>query len=231
MKWCFLFSSPAVFIAAITDDTAKLLKQENYKTVLGNRPLVYVLNDQGDVEKLINDVASFRLLCSKAHLGNPYIVVMSGAKNKVDSILDVGDAIADYQFSPAAHAGEYSLLAAAVEERWNALARTNRNVIPTAMTGMDRRPRIEHPVSWEAASQKPFIGMDNYYIAGKPEEIAAHIRDMIIWIRTRPYICPAQAGLIYSWNEHDEGGSTLNPTLSAGNAILRAVGHVLRGTP
>jgi hypothetical protein len=50
---------------------------------------------------------------------------------------------------------------------------------------------------------------------------------MITWIRNNPQSCPAQTGIIYSWDEHDEGGSALNPTLGGGDRILKAVGQSL----
>ena len=52
---------------------------------------------------------------------------------------------------------------------------------------------------------------------------------MVNWIAANRTACPAQTGLIYSWDEHDEGGSTLNPSLGGGAAILEQLGRLLSG--
>lgn len=66
---------------------------------------------------------------------------------------------------------------------------------------------------WERSWQEPNVGLDRYYAAPTPQELADHIREAMHWAETNPERCSAGAALIYAWNEHDEGG-WLCPTLS-----------------
>ena len=113
---------------------------------------------------------------------------------------------------------------------WERCEKTGAQVVPIAMAGWDRRPRIEHPVPWEKY-QKPGEGMERYYATPTPQELAAHIEEAMRWAAERPARCPAQAVILYAWNEHDEGG-WLQPTLGADGkpdaSRIRAIGKVLR---
>ena len=51
-------------------------------------------------------------------------------------------------------------------------------------------------------------------LAFTPDEIAAHVRAAIAWTQANRDLNPANAVLIYAWNEHDEGG-WLQPTRRA----------------
>ena len=99
------------------------------------------------------------------------------------------------------------------------------------MTGWDRRPRIERPVPWETGWQKPYEGMEKYFALPTPEELAAHLKEAILWTKERKQTCPAKAVIIYAWNEHDEGG-WLCPTLYENNKAdvsrLKALKKVLK---
>ena len=100
------------------------------------------------------------------------------------------------------------------------------------MAGWDRRPRVEHPVPWETW-QKPGQGLDRFYHAPTPAELATHVQDALDWLRDNP-AAPARCALIYAWNENDEGG-WLVPTLAADGTPdtrrIEALGHVLRRPP
>jgi hypothetical protein len=94
------------------------------------------------------------------------------------------------------------------------------------MSGWDRRPRVEHPVPWEKY-QKPGAGIEKYYQAPQPDELASHLQHALDWTRGHPKSTSANAILIYAWNENDEGG-WLVPTLSEGDARLLAIKRVLK---
>ena len=102
------------------------------------------------------------------------------------------------------------------------------------MAGWDRRPRVEHPVPWEAAWQKPNVGLDKYYVSPTPTELAGHLGEAFDWIGARAAQCPAQTVIIYAWNEHDEGG-WLCPTLGADGkpdaSRLQAIGAMRKQRP
>jgi len=233
MNWCMIFSGYSLFVREVAnsaDQYISYFRQNNYHKVVTNRPLIFLLHDTTSPASLRSGIEAMRAACTIAGIDSPYVVLLVGAVPGAGSAAGA-DAIGIYsKANSAPEAGYYSDLVNVVEAYWMTLAATGQSVIPTAVTGADRRPRVERPVPWEAATQKPYVGDDLYYAAGTPAQIAAHVSDMVAWIKANPGACTAQTGLIYSWDEHDEGGSTLNPTLSTGSAVLTAVGEMLRHT-
>ena len=65
-----------------------------------------------------------------------------------------------------------------------------------------------------------------------PDEVAAHVRAGIEWTQANRDLNPANAIIIYAWNEHDEGG-WLQPTLGTDgkpdDARIQALAKVLHG--
>jgi hypothetical protein len=230
IKWCAIFSNYGLFVREMRSAAvqyASYFQGSDYQKVLGNRPLVYLLHDTTPTQDLLGAISDIRNICSSSGAGNPYIVLLGGLAYKAGLV--GADAVGIYSKENAAPvAGAYADLVKTNIEYWKRLAATRQQTVPTVLTGADRRPRVERPVPWEAASQKPYVGDDLYYAQGTPNEIAAHVGDMMSWLKANPAACPAQTGLIYSWDEHDEGGSTLNPTLGGGGAILDAVKRILQ---
>jgi hypothetical protein len=120
----------------------------------------------------------------------------------------------------------YSDLTRAAREYWEAAAGLGAKVVPTAVTGWDRRPRIERPHPWEPW-QKPGEGMERYFEAPTPAQLATHVRETVAWVRDHPAVCEADALIVYAWNEHDEGG-WICPTLGEGDARVRALERASR---
>lgn len=211
---------------------ASLTKEAGYQKTPGGRPLFYlgflseaqVAKNWGSAGELRRAVDEFRALA-----GNPYIVILDpnpqeGAKWK--GILGA-DAISAYAVSGSASEAPYSALTKYAEDFWDRCRTTGSEVVPTVMTGWDRRPRVVHPVPWETY-QKPGVGLDRYYRTATPQEIGEHLRKAINWVSANPKSASANAALVYAWNENDEGG-WLVPTLEAGAARLEAVRSVLSG--
>lgn len=119
----------------------------------------------------------------------------------------------------------YAALAGLAERRWEEVADTGVEVVPTAIAGWNPRPRVENPVPWEAW-QRPGAGMDRFYHTGSAEEIAAHLRRCVDWVAAQPEVSPAGAALAYAWNENDEGG-WLVPTLPFDDRRRTAVRRAL----
>jgi hypothetical protein len=233
VKWCLVFANYPLFEREAGGMTAALvgyLTQPNYQHVKVDghwRPLVYLLHNRFDERQLAVSLAAFRAACQTAGVANPYVVILLMGAPPTAVVATGADAIGQYAFPGLPSPGAtYAELVAHVEREWGVLAATGIAMVPTAMTGWDRRPRIEHPVPWELF-QKPFAGIDAYFAAGSPDAIAAHVKDMVAWLEAHQAAAPAQTGLIYSWNEYDEGGSTLSPTLDGQDAILNAVGRAL----
>ena len=213
-----------------------LIQEPGYQTVIDGRPLIYLgfiyeatirrgWTDANGFRKVLDE---FRQKVVTRGKKNPYIVVMDfhaePGKKWVESL--GCDALGSYAPHGGGSAVPYSKLAGFAENFWNQCKAKNVPVVPTVMAGWDRRPRVERPVPWEPG-QKPGVGIENFYQAPTPEELAAHVQRGVDWVRANSTHAPAQAILIYAWNENDEGG-WLVPTLSEGDARLRAIGKVLR---
>ena len=212
----------------------KLMAEPTYQTVLGDRPLIYVgfvkdewLNAWGGAAGARKLFDGFRADAQKAGLGAPYIVLMDFSPPRGRKLADaLGlDAISAYATQAAGNGTPYADLAKHAERFWDQCKATGKPVVPIAMAGWDRRPRVEHPVPWER-HQKPGVGIEKHYLAPRPAELAAHVERSVRWARENPAACPARAIIIYAWNEHDEGG-WLCPTLSEGAARIEALGKIL----
>jgi hypothetical protein len=101
--------------------------------------------------------------------------------------------------------------------------------IPLVTTGWDKRPRQEHPVSWE--KNAPYATQKTFPATATPYEIAAHVDRALAFTKANPSICSANTVIIYAWNEHDEGGwicPTWTPSGKPDTSRLDAIRAVLR---
>jgi hypothetical protein len=217
-------------------------------TVLGARPLVYILWQPSEVTSwfagsLTNVAAAIsyvRSQCTAAGIGNPYIVILYGPYSTSFFSTIGADAISNYTSSAPLTAAPdvYATLDTGSAPYWASLVATGLPVVPICQTGWDTRPRKEHSASW--GKSRPRLGDTAYFAAGTPAQVAAHIQNGINFIGNNPAACPSKALLIYSWNECDEGGNVLCPTLGdppvntdpgqplLTSNMLAAVGPVLR---
>ncbi|TAN37297.1 MAG: hypothetical protein EPN23_06210 [Verrucomicrobia bacterium] len=212
----------------------QLMREPTYQKVLGNRPLFYFYRgtiDEKGIKLLGNQhrTDELRRLAQQAGLGNPYLVLMdfSAAHGKNMAAALGFDALTSYACpgSLSGH-GTYAALADHTEKFWEECKATGKEVVPIVMASADRRPRVEHPMPWER-HQKPGVGMDKFYEMPTPAELTMHLDRALTWINQNPTAAPAQAVIIYAWNENDEGG-WLVPTLSEGTARIEAVAKILR---
>jgi hypothetical protein len=210
------------------DRAVGLLRQPGYQTVLDGRPLVYAFVGR---EFPFGRFAEFRAAAKEAGL-NPYCVFMGW--NPQDDYLRVSekgfDAVSAYAMG--SDQSRFANLAATVERRyWQAAARAKVPCIPLVTTGWDKRPRQDHPVSWEKGhsyhTQKVFPSK------ATPAEIAAHLRRALAFVKAHPKVCPASAIIVYAWNEHDEGGwlcPTRRKNGQPDTSRLKALGEVLKNS-
>lgn len=217
----------------------KLISEPGYQRVMGGRPLLYLFNVSdawmaawGGPENARKLFDGLRAAVKAAGQGDPYLVVMDFHPEQGKKTADVvgAEAISSYAASAGGMNGTpYADLRAHVHGFWERCAKTGAQVVPLAMAGWDRRPRIEHPVPWEKY-QKPGEGMERYYATPTPPELTAHIEEAMRWTAARKEQCPAQAVILYAWNEHDEGGwlcPTLNPDGTANTERLDALAAML----
>lgn len=205
-----------------------LMRHPDYLRVAGGRPLYFlgfvtpalVEERWGGIDGLAAVVAGFRAQARREAGAEPFLAVMvrpslAGLARRIGA-----DALGAYTHADGqAQGAAYADLAALAEARWAEQAATGLPVVPTAMAGWDRRPRVASPVPWEAW-QRPGAGMDRYYRAGSAEEIAAHVARCRDWAARDA--ASAGACLVYAWNENDEGG-WLIPTRPFDDARIEAL--------
>ena len=207
------------------DRAVQLLGEQGYQKVLGNRPLVYLFGasiDSGRFEEWLKAARQ------KGH--NPYCVFMGSnppgdyKKAKAKGF----DAVSAYACS-GAHPTFAGHVKNVETHYWRRAAKAKVPYIPLVSTGWNKEPRKDNPVSWEVGhryhKQKVFTP------AGKPEEIATHLKNAFEFIGKNPDICKANAVICYAWNEYDEGG-WLAPTRGSNgkpdDSRLKAIGNVIK---
>ncbi|MCC7491649.1 MAG: glycoside hydrolase family 99-like domain-containing protein [Fimbriimonadaceae bacterium] len=209
----------------------------DYVKVLGNRPLLFIFGKPNQLTKA--DFVSLGDQAVAAGLGRPYLAFMGWwPPNDAAILAELGfDAWSAYA-AGGQYAGamlSYADLTAQVRQRhWELVKQHKLQTITFATTGWDTRPRIERPPTWfpkltpqpdptPPEQQQPLRDAVN----ATPEQLTAHVREALAWTRANPETCPAQAMILYAWNENDEGG-WLTPTHGEGDARIRAVAAALR---
>ncbi|MEO6454949.1 MAG: sialate O-acetylesterase [Ginsengibacter sp.] len=221
IKWCvilgtnpFDYNTDAVWLV-------ESFKENNYQKVLNGRPLIYVFPSTATSPERLNRL---RRLTKEAGIADPYITIMEfSAKNAIafaDSLH--ADALSAY-ISWAGKNGEpyYPVIPKADSTGWENYKATGKKVIPWVTTGHNTRPRIDHPVTWTK------VPADEWVSDGTPQQIAANLDNALQWVNNNKQTAEANAILMYSWNEFDEGG-WLCPTLNNNTSRLDAVKEVFR---
>jgi hypothetical protein len=205
----------------------EMFGEDKYQKVLGDRPLMYLyyvneFNENFQSEDQAK-AAIYRLRekSVKAGLGNPYIA----AQNASAELVHLGfDAFSFYTANGGGAFGEapFSALVQANIDYWEELKSQGRQIVPLLNLGWDPRPRLKNP---ELSKFYP----GPWYTKPTTQEIMTHTQRLLTFIRENAKLCQAQTGIIYSWNELAEGGSSLIPTLKEGTARIDAVREVLVG--
>lgn len=213
-----------------------LMKKPTYQKILDGRPLYYLgfITDQsvnrnwGGMSKVRTAVDKFRGIVREQANANPYIVILdSEPERSAQYAKALGcDAIGAYQVNFNLHHASFSALVNQTEDLWNRQAASGIPVVPIVTTGLDQRPRFEHPVPWEGGIRPPPNVRDVYYETARPVEIARHLGNCLKWISDHPGSTGDQVCLIYAWNENDEGG-WLIPTYPHDTSRIEAIRSVL----
>ncbi|QHI68489.1 sulfatase-like hydrolase/transferase [Tichowtungia aerotolerans] len=187
-------------------------KQPNYQTVMGDRPIIYLihykdlsvtLGDPADGSTVTNLAAAAQMMrdaFSVAGLPEPYLVATAvpahsfNAGNWIDGAgFDAGN---DYR---GAYGGSpdpgttFANMGDNIEPYWD-LTRDNLSagLIPAAPCGANSLPRDPH-------------GLYNYD-EPVPGDLTALMNRVMDYIVENPVECEANTFSMYSWNEHSEGG-------------------------
>lgn len=218
------------------EDIARLIdyfRQSNYQKVAQGRPLVFLAGpqkvDDPSWPNIKDRIEQLREAAASAHLKRPYIVHLwgwNGAKDVINWLKL--DALGAYSLNFGDRRAPYATLASKAQAKWDEWRATGVKVCPLVTAGWDRRPRVEHPVSWEKPDAADAI--DLYYETPTGAELAAHLRAALDWCAKYP---SADSGvvLIYGWNEIDEGGWLVPSRWPAQGAYrIEAIRQVLQAS-
>lgn len=187
-----------------------LMGEPEYQKVLGSRPLVFMFHDSfldSKHSKRLDDLIS----AAKAAGLNLYLVYMGwNPKGDWKNVAPRGfEAVSAYAI---AGAGKFADVARQAEGNWKSALDGAVPCVPLVTTGWDKRPRMDHPVSWELTHD--YHKTKTFTETATPAEIGTHLSRTLVWVREHAETCPAQTVIIYAWNENDEGG-WLTPTRKA----------------
>lgn len=209
----------------------------NYQSVLAGRPLLFIYFSAVDVDthwsgelgNFAKGLAALRRSAHSAGFLNPYIVVTT----RSDAVREGlgADAIGAYNGPGAiAKAEPWNRYEADVEGFWSAQAgRTTKDSIPVLMTGWDQRPRFEHPPDFQTKPSPEAAG-GFYVLIPDSKQLTEEFEHAIEFVvNTAASKDPAKLMVVYSWNENDEGGNALNPTVGdPHDTRLQALSQLLR---
>ncbi len=200
----------------------RFFRDPHYLKVCDGRPLLFLFG--GPKRTGRSDFQALGEAAVAAGLKRPYLVLMGW--NPLQDHKDAQslglDAVSAYaaggQYRGAMW--PYSRLAGHVRDNyWGACRRHGIPTVTFASAGWDTRPRIEHPMSWTKwvkavpdptppERQKPLVDE----VTATPAQLTKHLKEAVEWTARNPDLTPANAVIIYAWNENDEGG-WLIPTL------------------
>ena len=204
------------------DRVIQLLKEPGYQTVLEERPLVYLFSANAQrFQELRQAIAKEGI--------HPYYVFMgwNPAGDYAVEKRNGFDAVSAY--ANGCRVETFAELVRDVEQNyWKNAADAKIEYVPFVTTGWDKQPRKEHPVLWEL--NDAYHHQEGFPSQATPQEIAKHLELAIRFTQEHQDLCPANAIIIYAWNEHDEGGWLVPVWLPDGksdNSRLKAIGNVL----
>lgn len=243
IRYCFVEEGPRLdgLGTAAWQRLVEHFRHPDYQTVLDGRPLLFVFVKTTRLGRSEWDELKRQTL--NAGLKPPYLVLMGWhPEEDAKDMAALGfDAISAY-----ARGGSYSMTQPSYAEqcamirrdRWEKCHGLRLPSVTFASAGWDTRPRNERPPPWctwvtatpdktPPAQQKPLLNS----VTATSDALATHIREALEWTKANRDLNPANALIIYGWNEHDEGGwlqPTLGPDGRPDEARIRALGRVLR---
>lgn len=223
-------------------DVAAKVTESGYVTVLGDQPLIFLLDSgAADIEARYGGnaglaVAMYALRSAvQVACGHvPNLVILCPEPDRAATLLIDGgfDAIGAYAVPPwPITTMPYATLCESLESWWHIAADNTLPIVPPLMAGWDPSPRVTTPSALFAGESIP---PQDVVTDVTPAAIAAHVQQGLAWMAAHPDVTPAGIGLLYAWNEFDEGG-WIAPTWQAGQPAgdtsrIAALAGVLKGT-
>ncbi len=217
-------------VALMMDETLDYIKRPNWQTVMNGRPLLIVMwpdnfktqleSAEGDERMTGNEFVTYlRKRVVDAGLKNPYIVGMAVPARSHERAKDWKtegyDAFSDYAGGYGGATAKrdegpsYAEATDALKKAWK------ENFTGKALPSIPPCSSMQY--MWPRAfSHKTGKPVDKWYHYRWPEngDLTARVRAALDFVAAHPKDCEAQAVIMYSWNEHSEGGG-LCPTMGS----------------
>ncbi|CAF3697239.1 unnamed protein product [Rotaria sp. Silwood1] len=208
-----------------------LMKDSQFQTVLGGRPLLYLFQFDNAEANLCGGgwlgsglvFQKFRQRAISQGLKNPYMVLMDFNVATVQSHASMlgFDAISTYALPGGTIDGTpFVELLHSAQQWWQSAHDIGAKMVPIAPTGWDPRPRAENPVPW-------VIEGPEHYIQPSVEELQELIRSGINFICQYNQTVEAQTIIIYAWNECSETSGSLIPSMGNGTLYIDTLSKIL----
>tara|TARA_B100000378_G_scaffold267413_2_gene253662 strand:- start:5260 stop:6363 length:1104 start_codon:yes stop_codon:yes gene_type:complete len=199
---------------ALIDDHSKLLAHPGYQKSATGFPIYSVFisskrtGAESGMNKLKERIEGFRIMArNKSGARVEIAALLAPGTEPSSELMRAGfDAVGHYAIVCSRAGRTFRDLSNCAEAQWEKDAMAYRAIIPTVMTGWDRRPRMKKPVPWESRR----TGQANSFSQPSAVEFRAHVGNALRFAGAHP---TTPAILIYAWNEFDEGG-WLYPTLA-----------------
>lgn len=215
-------------VTRMMDETIQYVKRPNWQTVMQGRPLIPVLwpdNFKKQLEAAEGDermtsrefVQYVRARVKAAGLKNPYIVGMSVPARSYlraeEWKRDGYDAFSDYAGGYGGAVAERDLAPSYAQATNTLVAHLKKYFTGQALPSLPPCSSMQYP--WpRALDPKTHQPVEKWYHYRWPEkgDLEARVKAVMDFVATHPKDCEAQAIIMYSWNEHSEGGG-ICPTM------------------
>jgi len=217
-------------VKLMMDETIQYIRMSNWQKVMDDRPLIPVLWP-GNFRKQLEEangrermtgaefVEYVRARVKAAGLRNPYIVGMECPARsflKAEVLKKDGyDAFMDYSGGYGGASGERDKAPTYAEATRELVKIWNRSFLNRALPFIPPCTSMQYP--WPRALDKK-TGKPKkrwyHYRWPKKGDLAARVKTAFDFVAAHPKDCEAQTVVMYSWNEHSEGGG-LCPTMGA----------------
>jgi len=214
-------------VALMMDETVEYIKMANWQTVMDDRPLIPVLwpggfkkqlaAAKGDQRMTGRDFTEYiRARVRSAGLKDPYIVGMTvpatSFKHAAELKADGYDAFMDYAGGYGGAVGKRDQAPTYAQATKRLIETWNRSFLNRELPFIPPCTSMQYP--WPRALDKNHKPVDKWYHYQWPKkgDLAARVGAAFDFVAAHPEACEAQAVVMYSWNEHSEGGG-LCPTM------------------
>jgi hypothetical protein len=215
-------------VALMMDETLDYIKRPNWQTVLDGRPLIPVLWPDHFSEQLASAegneamtgrefVQYIRKRVREAGLKDPYIVGMAVPARSYERAekwkADGYDAFSDYAGGYGGAHAERDRAPSYAQATQSLLKHLDQHFAGQALPSLPPCSSMDYawPRARDHKTGQPLPKWYHYQWPAKGD-LAARLKSVMDFVAAHPKDCEAQAIIMYSWNEHSEGGG-LCPTM------------------